>query len=337
MEIKKSSFASYFVNGIPEGCKRCVEGKKLVLFVTGVCSRNCLYCPLSKKRKNIDKSWANEREFKKISELIKETIESKSSGAGITGGDPLIRLEKTLNYLKKLKKKFKNFHIHIYLSTKLVDLNKLKKISKLVDEVRFHPDLTKKFEEEAEKIKMALNFWKKENIGIELPLFPDKKTEIFNFIKKASPFIGFVNLNELEIGETNFDYISKNYPLGEGGYVIRNSKKSGIEILKKAIKEKLNLKLHLCTAETKNWHQYKNRLLNHKILPYGKRTEDGTVIYFITPAFGETKIKGAYFDKPKKRFILPPKRINFLKKKHKIFRVEEYPTFDREEVEREEI
>ncbi len=348
-KIKKTSFGSYCVNGIPDGCKYCIKGEKLVLFVTGKCKTKCLYCPLSKLRKDSSKLWTNERKCKSVREVLEEARESNARGAGITGGDPLVVLSKTLKYAKALEKEFgKKFHIHIYLSTKLVNEGNLKKLSSCVDEVRFHPiyllDVERQ-QEDVGKIKLASKFFKKKNIGIEVPLFPDKKKEIFSFIERAAKYIGFVNLNELEIGDSNFNYILKKYNVDKNGYTVKDSINAGVWIMKKCIKEEINLKIHLCTAETKNWYQYKNRLLKHSILPFGKRTPDGTVVYYsISKEKNKKKFEmlkkigknEGYYDGRKKRVILNKKFIG----KYSTFiitRAEEYPTWDGIEVEREEI
>jgi uncharacterized protein len=340
--MKKTNCASYCLNGIPEGCKRCVKGRKMVLFITGKCSRNCVYCPLSKLRKNSDRVWANERPCKNTKDVLEEVKESNANSCSITGGDPLLKLNKTLKYAETLKKNFKNFHIHIYLSTKLVNEKNLKKLSKVVDEVRFHPEFlsnTSKKQEDIKKIKLAKGFWKIQNIGIEMPVFPDKKLETLKFIEDISKDVSFVNLNELEIGDTNFNFIVKKYGLDKNGYTIKGSLETGKWILKKLEQNTTKLKIHLCSAETKNWYQYKNRLKVHKVLKYGKKTKEGTVIYFISK--DKKIIKNAkgnfYFDKNKGRFILNPLIVQKLIDKFKILRVEEYPTYERDEVEIEEI
>lgn len=237
-KVSKTKFGSYCLNGIAKGCKYCIKGEKLVLFVSGICSTGCVYCPLSNLRKGKDSVWANERECKEkiIEEIIGEAKQSNSLGAGITGGDPLIKLEETISYAKALKDRFgKDFHIHIYLSTKLVNIENLKKLSEVVDEVRFHPMFLLGEEYDSEKdikiIKIASDFFEKDNIGIELPIFPNKKREILEFIKNVSCDISFVNLNELEIGDSNFDYITKNYELDKNGYTVGGSISTGLKIL----------------------------------------------------------------------------------------------------------
>jgi hypothetical protein len=345
--MKKTKFCSYCVKGISSGCKQCVRGEKLVLFISGICSRNCWYCSLSNKRKNSNKMWVNERECKTIKEIIKEVKESNSRGAGITGGDPLLFLNKTIKIASALKKEFgKNFHIHIYLPTKLVTKQNLKKLSKVIDEVRFHPEVLlkklskKKLNSEIEKIKFAGLFFDKKNIGLEMPCIPNMKKEIIDFITKTKEYIGFVNLNEFEVSETNLKKIIKKYKLNSTGYVISESKKAGLDILKKI--EKLNIRVHLCTADLKNWHQYKNRLKLHKILKYGYKTENGTVIYLITNLKNLKKVdsigKKYLIDKSKKRVILSEALARELIKKSLIVeRVEEFPTYDRIEVEKEQL
>lgn len=349
--MMKTKFDSYCIGGLSQGCQHCVKGKKLVLFITGKCLRNCWYCSLSKKRKNKDIIWANERECKSIKDAIKEIRESNADSAGITGGDPLLKLNRTLNFAKAMKKNFKNFHIHIYLPTKLITKEKIKKLSKYIDEIRFHPSFLaenlseKQIEKEIRKISLSKEFFKKENIGCEFPMIPNKKKEIYQFIKKASEIVGFVNLNEFEISETNFKHITKNYKLNLEGYTIKDSIKVGKEIINKAKKEKLKIKIHLCTAKTKNHHQYKNRIKEHNILPYGKKTEEGTVIYLsVFPEKEElselekkiSKAGKEYSEDKKKNRINVSERLakKLIKlRKFRIAKIEEHPTFDRTEME----
>jgi pyruvate formate-lyase activating enzyme-like uncharacterized protein len=338
----KTPYSSYSLNGIANGCKYCVKGEKLVLFISGVCKRNCYYCSLSNKRKNKDIIWLNERASKSPKDAIIEAIDSNATSAGITGGDPFLFMNRTIKFAKALKHKFgKSFHIHIYLPTKYLSKSKLEKLSHYIDEVRFHPEFLINnnpyiINKDIKKIKLASLFWKKQDIGIELPMIPEKKKEILNFILKVTPYIGFVNLNELEISETNFNIMTKKYKFNETGYVIKNSKKTGIWVLKEIKKSKSKLKIHFCTAELKNNFQFKNRLKRHKILQYGKKTSDGLVKYLVSykkPEFGKY-----YYDKSKKRYLLSQELAKkLLTNNFKVFLIEEFPTYDRIEVEKEEI
>jgi len=337
--MKINKYSAYNINGLPKGCKYCIKGKKLVLFVSGICSRNCWYCSLSKKRKNKDIILFNEREKNSVKDLIKEIKESNANSMGITGGDPLLFLSRTLKYAKAAKKEFgKSFHIHIYLPTKLVTKEKLKKLSEYIDEIRFNPKITISDNDadfDLEKIRLASLFWKKQNIGIELPMIPDKKQDFLEFIKKASKYIGFVNLNEFELSETNSNITTKKYSLNEGGYTIKDSIKAGLFILNELKKQKSKLKIHLCTAELKNNHQFKNRLKLHNILPFGYRTNEGLVKYLVI--YKKIKNKDSYYDKQKKRTNLSEKLARKLINKEKIFLIEEFPTYDRIEIEKQEI
>lgn len=337
--MKPNKYSSYNLNELPEGCKYCVRGEKLVLFISGKCSRACWYCSLSEKRKNSEKIWANEREIHTKEELIEEAEESNATSAGITGGDPLLFLDRTIEFASACKKRFGDkFHIHIYLPTKLVSLQNLTQLEEFIDEARFHPEFIinpEKEQEDIEKIKMAERVFGKENIGIELPMIPDKKKEIKEFIEKVKDFISFVNLNEFEMSETNESFIEKKYELNDSGYTVKGSLAEGEKLLNEFSREHTKLKVHLCSAELKNWHQYRNRLLRHKILPNGKRTEEGTVEYLAV--YGDN-LKEGYYDKKKNRTLLTEKEAERAKEKgKKVERVEEYPTFDGDEVERWEV
>lgn len=332
METQYESFCS---GKLCEGCKKCLKGRKLVLFIGGVCSRDCEYCPLSKRRKNVDTIFANERECKTIYDVFDEVRLSGASGCGITGGDPLHYFDRTIEYASKLKQKFgKKFHIHIYLSTKLVTREKIEKLSEVVDEIRFHPEININ-PEEIKKVSYGREFFDKENVGMEIPLFPDKEKETFALIDAMLPHIRFLNLNELEIGDTNFDWIKKNYEMSEDGYTAIGSVELGKKIIEK-FGHKLNI--HVCTARTKNWYQYRNRMKNYKPIKFGKMTNDGTVIYFTTKDMKVRDMlreKDLFFDRGKEQFIINPTQVANVHKKVEVLRIEECPTFDRDIIESE--
>ena len=173
-----------------------------------------------------------------------------------------------------------------------------------------------------------------------MPILPEKKQELISFIKEIAPFVGFVNLNELELSDTNFDKITKEYTLNEDTYTIKDSIKVGKDILKKC--KSLKLRMHLCTAKTKNHHQYHNRLLLHKIMPYGVRTEDATVIYYtIIPKDMKETIqelkeytKNFHIDAKHNRILLDENVVEkiYKTKKFEINLSEEHPTFDAEKM-----
>lgn len=348
----KTKFGSYCEKGVAEGCKYCVKGEKLVLFVGGRCSRSCWYCSLSKNRKNSNRMFANERPCENINSLIKEAKMSNAKGAGVTGGDPLVYFDKILKSCMALKKEFgKSFHIHIYLPLNLVDETKIKKLSRWVDEFRFHPSFlaleneTLK-EKEIQKIEMASPIVGKENCGIEIPSTPKRKKEILEFILKIKDSISFVNLNEFEISETNFNEMVKHYKINKDSYTIKGSIRMGKWILRKL--RGTDIKVHLCTAKTKDLYQYRNRLKRYKILPYGNFTEEGNVVYFCVYYKGklidtEGKIKKIsreyYVDKKRKRIILNMNDVEEIYEKTKldIFRIVEPPTFEAEYLEKSKI
>ena len=106
-----------------------------------------------------------------------------------------------------------------------------------LDEIRFHPNILKDIDSlknEINKIKLASKFnW---DVGIEIPTLPKSERNIFKLIDKTHKYISFINLNELEVSDTNLDLFSKmNYKIDENdfsGYIIKGSKETALNILK---------------------------------------------------------------------------------------------------------
>jgi len=92
--LAKSEGETYYIKGrsIPKGCKYCLKGSKVVLFLNGICQKpyHCSwYCPISEERRGKNLTFADEIEIKTKEELLQEVSAIKAQGMSITGGEPL--------------------------------------------------------------------------------------------------------------------------------------------------------------------------------------------------------------------------------------------------------
>jgi len=346
---------------LSRGCELCFKGEKLVLFITGICPRNCFYCPLSEKKKNKDVVYANEVKLSKITQLMDEVRSSGAKGAGITGGDPLSKLKRTVFFIKEMKNNFgKKFHIHLYTSLNLIEGKVIKILQDSeLDEIRIHPDLGRK--DLWEKIKLIKG--KFSEVGVEIPIFPGKEKETIEMIDFFKNYVGFFNLNELEYATLyEKEYSQKKWKTLKD-YGVLGSEKTAMKILSHFKKQKI--RIHYCSAEFKDKVQFTNRIklrAKNSAEKFDLITDDGTLlrgaIYLreSRPTFeSERKIFGEN-EKRKLHFLLSKLLGSFPKSEFKIdyqkFRilcslekikeisksfkncavVEEYPTKDHLEV-----
>jgi len=259
--VSKTNYYSYKVGNLAKGCQYCVKGSKLVLFVTGLCPRSCYYCPISDKKYKHDVVYADEWQTDKIEDIIKEAELIDAEGAGITGGDPLCKLERTIGYIKALKDHFgKKFHIHIYTSFDMVDEEKLRGLSEAgLDEIRFHADINDN--KLWGKIDLARKFnW---DIGIEIPVIPNKLEETKKLIDFFHGKVKFFNLNELEFADNKFSKLGEmDFETKDNlSYGVKGSEEDALNISKYAEKKYPKINVHYCTAKLKDSVQMANRIV----------------------------------------------------------------------------
>ncbi|MBS3116057.1 radical SAM protein [Candidatus Woesearchaeota archaeon] len=258
--IAQNQYHSFNLGELPSGCRYCVKGEKLVLFVTGLCPRRCYFCPVSDAKFDQDVTFANERKVEKEEDLLEEAKAMNAFGAGFTGGDPLTKIERTIQYIRKLKESYgSEFHIHLYTSLNLVTREKLQRLCNAgLDEIRFHFDLDSTLF--WKNLEIAQEFpWK---TGVELPLLPSKKKELKEVIDFIGRKVDFLVLNELEIADNSQ---SKLCEMGFEtkdtlSYAVKGSLEVGLGLLEYIKKLPWKLPAHLCTAKLKDGIQLTNRL-----------------------------------------------------------------------------
>ncbi|MFP4567731.1 MAG: radical SAM protein [Candidatus Woesearchaeota archaeon] len=259
--VIKTPWYSFKTGKLCKGCAQCVEGKKTVLFITGLCMRKCFYCPISSSKYGSDVVFANEwqiKDNKNPVELFEEVKLTGAQGAGITGGDPLIKIDRTINYIELLKKEFgESFHIHLYTSLNLANEDNLKKLFYAgLDEIRFHPS----FDDSSlwDNILVAKKFnW---SVGVEIPVVPGTQNKTERLIEFIAGKIDFLNLNELEFSDTDSSHydMSGYFRKNNSSYAVKGSRVLALKLLDKC--SKLNINAHFCTAKLKNMVQVGERL-----------------------------------------------------------------------------
>ena len=246
---------------IPRGCELCTSGAKLTLLITGECRRNCYYCPLSEKKKGKDVIYANEKFVNEEGDIIEEAKLMNALGAAFTGGEPLIKIDRTLRYLDILKEEFGDkFHIHLY-TAEFVDIGLAEKLhSHGLDEIRFHviPESWSKDDYDP-SIRNCLNSGI--STGVEIPAIPSSSHKILGLAEHLESIgVEFLNLNELEYSDTNYE------ELNARGFELKPDSIAGVYSSEGCAKEvkklfKKDMIIHYCSSAFKDGVQLKNRLL----------------------------------------------------------------------------
>ncbi|MBU0615568.1 MAG: radical SAM protein [Nanoarchaeota archaeon] len=313
----KTPYYSYKVGKLAKGCELCVQGKKLVLFITGLCPRCCDFCPISDAKYKKDVIFADEWQISDLKDILKEARSIDAKGAGITGGDPLCRLDRTISVIRMLRSKYgKKFHIHLYTSLNLVTKPTLDRLYQAgLDEIRFHLDFNKTTL--WKKIELAFPYnW---DVGIEIPAIPGNEKVIKQIIKNIHDYnqnrqnIKFLNLNELEVADNKVSkLLEKGFKTKEKySYAVKGSEELALKLLNFIEKNKLRVNVHYCTATLKDKVQLANRIKRRAKnikKPYDTVTEDGTLIrgaiYLERPSFGYRKMLEKLTVKQRRDYLL---------------------------------
>ena len=276
MRLHRDRFGSLY-NQLTRGCELCAMGAKLVLFAGGRCPRECWYCPVSIGRGG-DTAYANERRLRSADDLLAEASDQGALGTGVTGGEPLLYLDRVEEYVGLLKSTLgEEHHVHLYtgIAPTSAQLDRLGRVG--VDELRLHPppQVWKRFPRTtyARSLLWALDAGM--DAGVEVPaLRPLPDVEGFLFEHG-----GFLILNELEFSESNAP------ALGRRGYRLRSESPTaaiGSAELGRQVVAQARCRARFCPSAFKDGAQLRERFRRTAARvrrPYERATCDGTLVY----------------------------------------------------------
>ena len=356
--LRQLPMASSYRGELSPACEQCREGRKMVLFVTGVCRFRCFYCPVSPNRNQLDVVYANERRVFRDEEILEEARAIGAAGTGITGGDPLGVVDRVEHYVRLLKGTFGPSH-NIHLYTHEPNPAKLQQLAAAgLDEFRLHiphylwGPLTGQGGAYRDVLERAPGWGIRR--GVEIPVLPEKEAELKRLLRALDGIgVDFVNLNELEFSETNErSLLDRGYRTDpRNGWGVRGSRAVAERIVRES---RLSVPVHYCSSRFKDGVQLRQRLKRRaeRTAPaFASHTADGTLVLGVVEPDGATDL-GRWSSRVARRLGVRPADYRFVPGRRRVevgvealrrgaarlpwpaFEVEEYPTADALEVER---
>ena len=118
------------------GCSSCTGGTWSCLFINGICNARCFYCPSPQDSKDLPTT--NTLVFEKPADYVSYVDRFGFMGVSISGGEPFLTFDRTLDYLKALRQSRPDLHLWMYTNGKLATVEKLRQLAAAgLNEIRF--------------------------------------------------------------------------------------------------------------------------------------------------------------------------------------------------------
>ncbi len=266
---------------ISKGCMICGLGSWSCLFITGKCNASCFYCPASQLT---DETPSTQGLNFETPESYAEYINFfKFKGVSFSGGEPLLFFDRTLQYLKQVRKKCDPaIYTWMYTNGILADEQKFRKLASAgLNEVRFDIGATGF---KMDKIKFANGIIP--NITIEIPSVPEEKEKLKQLLPEMiKAGVTNLNLHQLRLTKYNVPKLSKrNYTYVHAEHpIVLESELAALEILTYARENSLDIGINFCSFHFKNRFQkagFRKQITNALAGPDEIITEKGFIRNF---------------------------------------------------------
>lgn len=261
---------SLSLNWISSACEACRKGVgSVTFFISLMCHRNCYYC-FNPNQEDYAYYSKNKRDCRgELEQLAKSG--QKISYIGLTGGEPLLHRQETVDFFSSAKEKFRRSHTRLYTSGDLLDKEILQQLREAgLDEVRFSvkleddPALRQKVYD-----RMALAKEYIQDVVVEMPVIPGTLHEMkelllilntlgikgINLLEFCFPFHNAENFQRRSFKVKNPPFLTLYDYWYAGGLPVSRSELEGLELLEFALDQELRIGIHYCSLENKHTGQ----------------------------------------------------------------------------------
>lgn len=240
-------------NHLSPGCAACVAGTWSCLFINGQCNCRCFYCPSDQEE--IGQPTTNTLEFRTPEDYVDYLAAFGFRGASFSGGEPLLTPERTLSYLRAVKKRFgSDLHVWLYTNGTLVTSQILGQLSDAgLDEIRFDIGATHYHLDKAASAVGVIP-----TVTVEIPAVPEEREVLSRrMAEMADCGVAHLNLHQLRLTPYNFEHFQgRGYTFLHGEKVtVLESELTALELLLESVERGLALPINYCSFVYKNRYQ----------------------------------------------------------------------------------
>lgn len=235
------------------GCRICGEGDWSCLFINGKCNCRCFYCPTSQD--DLGLPTTQRISFSKPADYADYIRHFDFKGVSLSGGEPLLTLDRTLKYMNALRRKpGPALHIWLYTNGTLLTEEIIGRLADAgLDEIRF--DLSAAAYD-LKKLKMSIG--RIPCVTVEIPAISedfDQVGKLLPVLKEAG--VDHLNLHQLRLTRHNSARLkSRPYTFLHGEKVtVLESELAALGLMQAAATQRLELPINYCSFVYKHRYQ----------------------------------------------------------------------------------
>ncbi|WP_153306397.1 radical SAM protein [Desulfogranum japonicum] len=266
------------MTNLSPGCRLCVEGLWSCLFINGKCNGNCFYCPTSQDE--VGSPTTNTVSFQDSKDYIAYLRLFGFKGASISGGEPLLTLDKSVRFIRSIKKHFgENIYVWLYTNGILATRDIMKRLAGAgLDEIRFDIGATGYSMRHLEHAVGVIP-----TVTVEIPAVPEENERMKCLLPTLYDCgVQHLNLHQLRLTPYNFEkMVIRNYRFLHGKKVtVLDSELTALELLLHGKKNNIKLPINYCSFPYKNQFQAlaaRRRNASFILKSYESLTENGFI------------------------------------------------------------
>ena len=240
-------------DNLSPGCRACLEGNWSCLFITGNCNCRCFYCPTAQDVGGAPGT--NNLDFAKVDDYVDYLARFGFTGASISGGEPLLVMEKSLKYLRAIRRRLGDgVHLWLYSNATLLTRDIAQRLRDAgLDEIRVDIGAT---DYSLDQLRLAVGIIP--HITVEIPAIPEEAVRLQQKLSEmAESGVNYLNLHQLRLTNHNYLHLAgRGYTFLHGERVtVLESELTALELLRYSLDHKLALPVNYCSFVYKNRFQ----------------------------------------------------------------------------------